>query len=442
MRGICGKVGDAVTAELAFGVGRALASEGYDRVVVGRDARKSGIVLADALSSGLRACGADVVRVGVVTTPTLARGIWSLEADAGVTVTASHNPPEENGLKLWNFAGQAFDEKRRRAIERRIHDEDFSPRGCEELGTETSVDDLEERHLAALRATVSLDKDLSVVVDSGNGPGRLTVEALRELGCSVTTLNAELDGRFPTRPGEPTAEDCEQLRTLVGESDADLGIAHDGDADRMMAVTDEGEFVPGDTLLALFGQRYAEENASVAAPLNASRAVDRALDAVGASVVRTQIGDDYVAEKVREPDVVFGGEPSGAWIWPDESLCPDGPLAACRLTELVADCGPLSDLVSDIETFPTKRTSIEAADKEIIVAQIAEDVRDQYGTVETKGGVRVETDDGWFLVRASGTEPLVRVTAEANDERRAAALSERAVEVVHQARNEVEPMEL
>jgi len=428
--GIRGRVGDEVTAGLALSVGRAVASDGYDRVVVGRDVRDSGAMLVDAISAGLGECGADVITVGVEATPTVARSIERLEADAGVVVTASHNPATDNGIKLWNPSGKAFGPNQREAIERRIREDDYELAAWDGVGDRTSHDGVQDYHADALNATVDIAQPLSVIVDLGTGAGGVTATVLDELGCQVRTLNGQEDGAFPGRPSEPNAETLETLSTLVAATDADVGIAHDGDADRMVAVDETGTFVPKDALLALFARETAGDGDRIAAPVDTSLAVDDALEAVGASVTRTQVGDVYVAERTTEPDVVFGGEPSGAWIWPDETRCPDGPLAACKLVELVADRGPLSDLVAEIEGYPIRRTSIEVTEKAAVMADVSEAVRDRYDEIDTLDGVRVETEDGWFLLRASGTQPLIRVTAEARSATDADALFEDAQALV------------
>jgi phosphoglucosamine mutase len=414
--GIRGRVGDEVTCELALAIGRALAAESYGRVVVGRDPRESGELLEDAVVAGLREGGSDVVRVGRAATPTIARAVAWADADAGVSVTASHNPAPDNGLKLWTASGRAFDGTQQDAIARRVRDADFDLVEYDELGTETRMADAVDRHADALVAAVDGDiSELSIVVDVGNGMGGVTATALYHLGADVQTLNAQPDGSFPGRPSEPTAEHCGALSALVANTDADLGIAHDGDADRMMAVTADGEFLPGDVLLALFATDVAGDGDRVAAPLNTSLAVDDALADVGASLVHTRVGDGFVAEQTEAADVVFGGEMSGAWIWPDATKCPDGPLAAVRLAALVADRGPLAALADEIPTYPTRRESVEVPDKAAVMARVAAAVFADYdeSAVDDRDGVRVDTDDGWFLVRASGTQPLVRVTAEA-----------------------------
>ncbi|MDS0475140.1 phosphoglucosamine mutase [Natrinema sp. 1APR25-10V2] len=428
--GIRGRVGRDVTAQLALSVGRAVASEGYDRVVVGRDVRESGSMLVDAVVAGLCECGADALTVGVEATPTIARAIEHLEADAGIVVTASHNPAEDNGIKLWNPSGKAFGPDQRDAIERRLRGGEYDLADWDGVGDRRHREGVRDHHAEMLRAAVDLERELSVVVDIGNGAGGVTASVLDDLGCRVRTLNGQEDGAFPGRPSEPTAETLETLSTLVASTDADLGIAHDGDADRMLAVDETGTFVPKDALLALFAREAAGEGERVAAPVDTSLAVDDALAGVGASLTRTQVGDVYVAERTTDDDVVFGGEPSGAWIWPEETRCPDGPLAACKLTELVAERGSLSALVDEIEGYPIRRTSLEVEEKTAVMAEASDRVADRYDEIDTLDGVRVETEDGWFLLRASGTQSLIRVTAEARSATDADALFEEAQAVI------------
>ncbi len=439
--GVRGPVGETVTASLALDIGRAVASEvgeedadgGGATVVVGRDARETSPVLADAASAGLRECGADAVRVGVASTPTVARSAGWYDADAAVVVTASHNPPADNGLKLWTARGRAFPTDRRRAVARRVEEESFAFAAWDAHGEERTATDAERRHLDRLTGAVGSLDGLSAVVDVGNGAGGVTADALRAAGCDVTTLNARPDGRFPSRPSEPTAENCGRLAETVAATDADFGVAHDGDADRMMAVDETGAFVGDDALLAAFARDGVSAGGRVVVPVNASLAVDDEVRAAGGEVLRTPVGDVHVAERAAEEGAAFGGEPSGAWIWPEETLCPDGPLAACRLAELVAERGPLSELVAGVESYPIRRRAVEADDPDRAMQAVEGRVRESFADVNTVDGVRVELDDGWFLVRASGTQPLVRVTAEARTERRADAVLERALTVAREA---------
>ncbi|AHG02441.1 phosphoglucosamine mutase (plasmid) [Halostagnicola larsenii XH-48] len=430
--GIRGRVGEDVTAALALEIGRALGSEGYDRVVIGRDSRDSGSMLLDAIAAGLCECGADALEIKgeIAATPTIARAVGWADADAGVVVTASHNPPEDNGIKLWTPSGKAFGPDRRAAIVERVESEAVDSAAWDETGDRTTLSGATESHASAIRSSVNLREPLSVVVDVGNGAGQITATVLEQLGCTVRTLNAQPDGSFPGRPSEPTAETLESLETLVGGSDADLGVAHDGDADRMMAVDETGTFVPKDSLLALFAREEVGDGDRVAAPVDTSLAVEDALAARGGSLVRTKVGDVFVAQRATDADVVFGGEPSGAWIWPEETLCPDGPLAAAKLVELVAASGPLSSLESEIDSYPIRRGAIESDDKSRRMDDVERRVLETYDDVDNRDGVRVETEDGWFLLRASGTQPIIRVTAQARESGRAAQLYEEATELV------------
>jgi len=418
--GVRGPVGETVTAALALAVGRAVATDGAQTVVIGRDARDSGRFLTDAIAAGLCECGADVIDIGMNATPTVARSIARHDADAGIVVTASHNPPEDNGIKLWTPSGQAFDTERRNRITELVESHRFDLAPWNATGIRTTDTAAAAAHTAALvdsfpSETADAIADLDVVVDVGNGMGSVTAEALGELGAHVTTLNAQPDGAFPGRPSEPTAETLTALCAQVGSTDADLGIAHDGDADRMVAVDETGTFVPKDVLLALFARRAVSEAGGgvVAAPVDTSLCVDDAIEPVGGRVARTKVGDVFVAEHAAREGTVFGGEPSGAWIWPDETLCPDGSLAAVKLAVLVGTGDKLSEQVDSVETYPLRRESYSVTDKTAIMSRVIEGVQETYDEVETTDGVRADTGDGWLLIRASGTQPLIRVTAEA-----------------------------
>lgn len=442
--GIRGPVGKNITTDLALSVGRALGVD-TDSVVVGRDARDSGRALGDALAAGLMESGSDVIDLGVVTTPTTARAVGRENADAGVVITASHNPPQDNGLKLWSPSGQAFDADQRAEITGRVTDQQFELAAWDAHGARISVTDAEMAHRNELveagrdwfASVTAAPDELSVVVDVGNGTGGVTADALRELGVSVETLNARRDGRFPARSSEPTAESCESLCRLVEAVDADLGVAHDGDADRMMAVDDTGTFVTGDLLLAAFASEVATSGDHVAAPVDTSLVVTDALEQANASLVYTRVGDVFVAERTRDEAVVFGGEPSGAWIFPEQTLCPDGPLAAVKLATLVA-AQPLSQRLSAFDPYPIRRTTIETAAKTDVMNSVHTASGEIDGSVTTLDGLRVSSEEGWFLVRASGTQPVIRITAEAHDDASADRLLEEATELVTAAAEQPE----
>ena len=231
------------------------------------------------------------------------------------------------------------------------------------------------------------------------------------MGCDVITLNAQLDGYFPARNPEPNDANLGLLKKAVVEFDADLGIAQDGDADRMMAVDENGVFVTGDEMLAIFAGYECKAGGTLVVPVDTSMIVDDALP--DSNVVRTRVGDVYVAEEIKRTGADFGGEPSGSWIFPRVSYCPDGIYAAARLIEIVRDTG-LADLRQRLPQYPTKRgTVICDNDKKESVMNMVGSEMGALGKVTDIDGVRVEMDDGWLLVRPSGTEPKIRITAEA-----------------------------
>lgn len=409
--GIRGIVNKKMTPELALRAGKALGAS-CKKVVVGHDPRTSGMMVENALIAGLQASGADVVRIGTVSTPTLAYA--ARDYDCGVVVTASHNPAEYNGLKFWNPDGMAFSMAQQDALERLIVD-GVEGVSWDKVGGETARQDAIVSHAAAILKMTG-NVSLKVVLDCGCGAGStITPYVLRMMGCHVTTLNAQPDGFFPAREPEPVDENLSALKKAVVSLGADVGIAHDGDADRMMAVDDKGRLVTGDELLAYFSM--AEVKSSMACPVDASMMVERSIGS--AKIYRTRIGDAFVSEEVKSKGADFGGEASGTWIFPRMSYCPDGIYAAARLVRLVSERGSLSKSIAGMPRYPLKRGSIKlepGVDRERVMGMIMQGARDENAiSLNTLDGVRVEYRDGWVLIRPSGTEPRIRITAEAAD---------------------------
>ncbi len=437
--GIRGKVGEFLTPELALRAGRALGEYlGGGRVAVGRDTRVHGDAIASAVIAGLLSQGCEVVDVGVVCTPTLGCYVSEEGLDAGVMVTASHNPPEYNGIKFWNSDGMAFTPDQEREIEEIMDGEPEYPDWREFKGV-TREEGAPEVHVERILREVEADGEgLRVVVDCANGPSSLvTPTVLREMGCEVITINAHLDGHFPGRHPEPRPEHLRELMRTVRSVDADLGIAHDGDADRVVFVTEEGEFAGYDEVLALVCRRILEEKGAgkVAVNVDASMVVDEVVRELGGEVVRTKVGDVYVAEAIKREGCVFGGEPNGTWIHPDAHMCPDGPLSAAWMVSLLAEEGrPLSELLEEVPKYPTLRENVECPDelKSKVMECVERRVRENYDEIDTVDGVRVELEDGWALIRPSGTEPVVRVTVEAESEERARELRDEFVSLVEE----------
>ncbi|MEK6851712.1 MAG: phosphoglucosamine mutase [Candidatus Thermoplasmatota archaeon] len=398
-------------------------------VVLGRDPRLSGRMLASAFGAGVLSVGGGVCDAGVVSTPTLARG--ARDYGCGAVITASHNPGEYNGIKLWNPDGMAFTGEQQHEVERALAARDWTPAAWDAVGRFTERSDLVERHREAILKAVG-SASLHVVVDCGCGASAtITPYVLREMGCRVTALNAQMDGHFPGRDPEPTEEHLTALRAAVPALGADVGIAHDGDGDRMVAVDAKGAFVGGDKLLAVFAKERARKGLVVS--VDASMALDDMLP--GVPVYRTRVGDVYVAQEMKRRGADFGGEPSGTWIFPDQTMCPDGPFAAAYLVSLLKE-RTLKDLLAAIPAYPVVRGALpfDAAKREALSAAVSRAVSGLAANeVTTLDGWRLAFDDGWALVRFSGTEPKVRVTAEARDVARAKAIYDRVLAAVQGA---------
>ncbi len=428
--GIRGPVGETIGTNLAVRLGRAIGSEA-DTVVVGRDVRASGRLLERALVAGIEECGSNVIRLGVESSPTIARSVSWHDADLGVAITGSHNPAGDNGFKLWSVDGRALSRTAYRRIVRRATAGTVSLAAADDIGSTTRRECCRDRHRRQLLGAFDSMDGLSVVLDLGNGAGGLTADVLDALDCDVLTLNSHPDGTFPGRPSEPTATTCERLGDVVESTDADLGIAHDADADRMAAVDDTGQFVDGDELFALFAASAVGAGQQVAVTVDTSSLVEQAVQAAGGEIVRTAVGEMAVADAMDGSQVVFGGEPSGLWIWSDQARSPDGHLAACKLVELVRDNGPLSAQLAQFRGHhATRRACLGADAKYDAIDRVRRRLNGEYSRIDTTDGIRIETDSGWFLIRASGTEPVVRITADAPEPAAADRLFGRARELV------------
>lgn len=386
----------------------------YGETIVGRDPRLTGPMLSHALSAGVLSAGVDAVDAGLVATPTLARG--AREYACGAVLTASHNPAPYNGIKLWNPDGMAFDEEQQREIEGLLDTGRFRAPTWNRIGATAVRNDLVERHAEAILKELGSAKS-RVVVDCGCGAtATITPYLLRQMGCQVIAINAQPDGHFPGRDPEPSEENLGLLMSTVRAVNADLGIAHDGDGDRMVAVDGDGRFVGGDTLLALFAREEVRQGLVV--PVDASMVLEDLLPR--AKVWRTRVGDVFVAAELKRRGADFGGEPSGTWIFPKATLCPDGVYAAARLVTM-ADERSLASMVREIPQYPVLRGAFpyETSKRETIRARLDAALRGIGAAVTTVDGWRLQFEDGWALVRFSGTEPKIRVLAESRDERRA-----------------------
>lgn len=408
--GIRGLVNHEMTIDLAQAVGAAIGGQ-YRRVVIGKDVRTSGDMIACALSSGIMSCGGDVYDAGIVPTPTLAHA--TRDYDCGIMITASHNPPEYNGIKIWNPDGSSFDDDQMEDIENVVRLLKFKKVDWRTVGTKFTHEGAIESHIEIISRLVD-PIAAKVVVDCGCGATSIiTPRLLRELGCKVISINSHPDGFFPGRLPEPTEDQLVRLKDIVLNEHADIGIAHDGDGDRVVIIDEKGRFIGGDKLLALLTAMFGK--GGVVTTIDSSMIID---ELVGGKVVRTRVGDAYVSTMMKQTGIDFGGEPSGTFIFAKNSLCPDGIYAAALLVKIASE-NKISEIVDSLQIYPSFRSSFnfERARRREIESRLAQEIEKvKCDNLLTMDGFRAEFSDGWFLIRLSGTEPKMRITVEARTE--------------------------
>ena len=416
--GIRGGVQGKLRPETVVSVARAVATDS-ESVVIGRDSRTSSDALYYAAAAGAAIGGARVDAIGLVPTSALA---FASRGRIGIMVTASHNPPTDNGLKMFED-GWEFDRASERQVEARIATEN-PPESWERWGTlqhVPGIDDYLRAVTAYLEETVPSIGGLHVAVDCGSGTAiRATPAVLRNIGGKVTTVNGTPDGHFPARSSEPSTESLTTFRHYVNTSETELGLAHDGDADRIVVIDSDGQVVHEDTVTAVLGQFYVErsdlDDPIVVATPNASSRIDALVEQAGGTVNRAPLG--RLNEGIHDAggSAVLAAEPwkhvhpaFGPWI--------DGIVSAGVVVGLVAQCGDVASLVANVDEIPYLKASLDcpsgskAAVMDTVERRISETFPD--ATIETRMGIRVNMADGdWLLVRPSGTEAKIRLYVE------------------------------
>ena len=428
-----------MTAEIALALGRAVAERFRKggrrcRVVIGKDTRLSGYMIESALEAGIVSAGADVMLVGPLPTPAIAFITSSMRADAGVVISASHNPYQDNGIKIFASDGFKLPDDVEADIERRMADPEAPTPGPEpKIGKAIRIDDAEGRYVQFLKHSFPKARTLDgvrVVVDCANGAAyTVAPQVFSELGADVTVLSAEPNGRNIN--DNCGALHAEKVAAEVRRTRSAIGVALDGDADRVILADERGEIVDGDPIMAILGTRLLARGAlpgnTVVATAMSNLGLERALAARGGKLLRAAVGDRYVVEAMREKGFIFGGEQSGHIIFLEEATTGDGLLAALQvLSVMVEEERPLSELASIMTRYPQVLINFKVARKTPL---------DELPAVQTVIR-RVESalgQDGRVLVRYSGTEPKARVMIEGTDENMIRAYAEEIVATMQKA---------
>jgi phosphoglucosamine mutase len=437
--GVRGLANRDLTAELALDLSIAAAHvlaelgtfAGHrPRAVVGRDPRASGEFLEAAVAAGLASAGVDVIRVGVLPTPAVAHLTEALGVDLGVMLSASHNPAPDNGIKFFARGGLKLADEVEEAIEARIGEQWERPVGAA-VGRITDLPDGGARYVDYLASTVPNRLDgLKVVVDEAHGAAyRVSPEVLRRLGAEVIQIGVQPDGLNINEGCGSTHLDL--LRAAVLEHDADAGIAHDGDADRCLAVDASGEVVDGDQIIAILALALREHGGlakdTVVATVMANLGFKIAMEREGVTVVETAVGDRYVLEAMRAGGLSIGGEQSGHVILLDHANTGDGVLTGLHLLARVAETGkPLGELAAVMRRLPQVLVNVKGVDKSRV--RTSPQISEAVGVAEKELG-----EAGRVLLRPSGTESLVRVMVEAESHDLAESVAHRLAGVVRTA---------
>ena len=427
---IRGVAGESITEETVETVGRAygttVAAAGGKTVCVGRDCRKSSPALRDALVSGVTSAGVDVADIGTVTTPMVYFSTFTEDVDGGVMVTASHNPPRYNGLKMCVGRDSLFGEGIQ-GIRRLAEKGEFSSG----TGKARRVDVL-ERYLAFLERGVSIEPGLRVAADGGNGTaGFACPEILRRFGCEVHELYMEPDGDFPNHHPDPTvAENLSDLRKKVSALGLDAGLAFDGDADRIGVVDETGEPLGGDMLLLVYALDILREvpGATIIGDVKCSSVLFDKIREAGGDPVMWKTGHSVIKDKMKREGAELAGEMSGHVFFANRFFgYDDAVYAGLRFLEILSKTGRrASELLAGLpETFATPEIRIECPDEtKFRVTETVKGALAGVGRVTDIDGVRIEYPDGWGLVRASNTQPALVLRFEAKTESRLAEIRE------------------
>lgn len=420
---IRGIVGEKLTDDAAFSIGMAIGSEGIKRgvteICVARDGRLSGPALSSALIDGLRQSGLDVIDIGAVPTPVLYFAAQHLGTASGVMVTGSHNPPNYNGFKIV-LAGETLSGDDIQSLYQRIVDGDLTSGtgGVQET-------DVVEDYIDAIAGDVQLEQTLKVVVDAGNGiAGAIAPRLLEEIGCEVVPLHCEVDGNFPNHHPDPSVpENLSDLKATVAKLEADLGVAFDGDGDRLGVISQDGEMIFPDRLLMLFARDVLSRKPGAAIIYDVKCTGHLAAEVLkaGGSPVMWKTGHSFIKGKMKEIGAELAGEMSGHFFFSERWFgFDDGLYSACRLLEiLAADGRPPNEVFDELPkgvSTPELKIHTEEGDNYRFVDRFQKFANFETARITTIDGIRADFDDGWGLVRSSNTTPCLVLRFDADDE--------------------------
>ena len=438
--GIRGIVNQDMTSELALNIGKAWGHYLRKKIsrpslAIGTDARLSNDMLKSGVTAGLLSVGCDVIDIGLVPTPCLQYFVLKQSIDSGVMITASHNPPEFNGIKGIDADGTEFSKETEEDIEEIYFSETAETVPWDQVGKYSKNTEAKDLYIKGLLSSVNAERikkrSFHVVLDCGNGAGSVvTPQVLKMLGCHVTELYCIPDGRFPGHPSEPTPENLQMLMQTVHKEKPVCGVAQDGDADRAIFIDEQGNYVWGDQTLALFAQYIIEKHPGgiVVTPVTTSTCLSDVVQYNKGSIVFTRVGSPVVARVMKEKKAVFGGEENGGLIFPEFQFCRDSAATIIKFLDMLAvKKKPFSQLLQSIPSYSLVKKKISCPHelKTGILQVLKKNHTDESSIdrIDETDGLKIYSSKGWVLIRPSGTEPIIRVYAEAKTEKHAKDLA-------------------
>jgi len=419
--GVRGVVNEDLTIELSMRLGKAIGRFFGKAVAIASDTRDSGGMIKSAVSAGIMAVGVNVVDLGMTPTPAMQHYVGSHKnITGGVMITASHNPPQFNGIKCVGPTGRELTRTEEEKIES-FFDKGVKCSKWDSVGTTEHDDSATETYVNAVVKKVDAEAirnaRLTAVLDCANGAAFESAPLLlRKLGIRVITLNANPQGNFPGHPSEPTEDNLKDLIALVGSTGADIGIAHDGDADRTVFVSDKGEYVSGDKSLTIMARYILSRTPGLmVTPVSSSSMVEEVVKGTGGTVMYTAVGSPTVAKAMLDNKATFGGEENGGLIFPDHQLCRDGAMTVAMMLECIVKNGKMSEQLRTLPKYHVEKRKINCPDgvKEDLLNYLKDANRD--AKADTTDGLKLLYNDGWVLARPSGTEPIFRIYSESKD---------------------------
>ncbi|KYK36504.1 MAG: hypothetical protein AYK19_08510 [Theionarchaea archaeon DG-70-1] len=444
--GVRGVVGEELTSEFFLELGMALGTclPVQSTVCMASDPRLSKDMIKASLNAGILSAGVNVTDLGVLPTPALAFLTRKLDCASGVMITASHNPPQFNGVKIWDPSTIGYSREQEEAIEKVYYEKRFRTAPWDSLGQVTTNVTAREEYFKAIEKIISVKTDLKIVVDPGNGAAsQFATDLFKRMGITVLPVNDEPDGTFPSRPSEPRADTLVKTIQYLKDEKADLAVCFDGDADRVVFCDEKG-FLGYNEMIGFISYLVAEKasNKTVATTVETGRLLDHAVAQAGGKVIRGKVGDVAVAHLVKDYAACIGVEQVGVYILPEIGMHPDTLYATLFLLQNMEHPSEIRTFIHSLPEMHFEKKGIECSnDKKQNVMKEVESVIDVLEPEEVNllDGIRLEFSDSWLLIRPSGTEPLIRVICESESESKMKTLINKGKTMVENALQKVNP---